>query len=437
MAKIDSTVSVSAAAGAQNRPAEDEIRHQLQSVLASPSFHGSKRCQKFLEYVCEKSLAGETQALKERVIATEVYGRAPASDLGEDTIVRVGAREVRKRLAQYYVSSEGAASQVRIELPPGAYAPEFRLGRPESVDGAGERAPARKRGGWRLAAGITVAAVVIAAGAASHWMVGKNPNERAFDEFWQPVMQTQGPLLVAVAHPLVYHPSLRAMKLNEQRHPDWPVSEQKPIEVNPKGLDGSDMVPVFNQYVGFGDLVAASDVAVLLAKRDKPVRVRMASEIEFADLRQTPTLLIGAITNRWSMEMEKPWRFQFARNADFLNMIVDTYQAEPNRREWTIPAKQDGSSPEDYMLLCRVHSPLTGAPLLLAAGLKQFGTEAAGALLSDPERFGAILRRLPSGWETKDLQLVLHSRVIGNSATQPELVAWHVWAPSNPVSSKK
>ena len=45
---------------------------------------------------------------------------------GEDTIVRVGAREVRKRLAQYYVTSEGSASSILIELPPGSYAPEFR-----------------------------------------------------------------------------------------------------------------------------------------------------------------------------------------------------------------------------------------------------------------------------------------------------------------------
>ena len=82
-------------------PQPDEIRRQLQQILASPVFHGSKRCQQFLEYVCVKSLAGEAGALKERTVAVEVFGRPPHIDLGEDTIVRVGAREVRKRLAQY------------------------------------------------------------------------------------------------------------------------------------------------------------------------------------------------------------------------------------------------------------------------------------------------------------------------------------------------
>ena len=109
-----------------HEPNPEEIRRQLRTVLASPVFHGSRRCQQFLEFVCEKSLAGEGKTIKERTIAIDVFGRSPQTDLGDDTIVRVGAREVRKRLAQYYVTPEGAAAEVRIELPSGSYAPEFR-----------------------------------------------------------------------------------------------------------------------------------------------------------------------------------------------------------------------------------------------------------------------------------------------------------------------
>ena len=62
-------------------PTEAAIRRQLQSILTSPVFHGSRRCQQFLTCVCEKSLAGEAAALKERTIAIEVFGRQPESDL--------------------------------------------------------------------------------------------------------------------------------------------------------------------------------------------------------------------------------------------------------------------------------------------------------------------------------------------------------------------
>src|ERR1700753_1913684 len=84
-------------------PSHEEIRGQLRLILRSSSCRGSRRCQQFLEYACEKALKGDIGALKERAIAVQVFGRRPETTLGDDTIVRVGAREVRKRLAQFYV----------------------------------------------------------------------------------------------------------------------------------------------------------------------------------------------------------------------------------------------------------------------------------------------------------------------------------------------
>src|ERR1043165_7490091 len=117
MSKTVSRGRDSGAVSERNTPNPEEVRRQLQNILASPAFHGSKRCQQFLEYVCEKFLEGQPGALKERTIAVEVFGRHPDSDLAEDTIVRVGAREVRKRLAQYYVTADGMAAEIRLDLP--------------------------------------------------------------------------------------------------------------------------------------------------------------------------------------------------------------------------------------------------------------------------------------------------------------------------------
>jgi len=65
--------------------------------------------------------------------------------------------------------------------------------------------------------------------------------------------------------------------------------------------------------------------------------------------------------------------------------------------------------------------------LFVAAGVKQFGTEAAGRLLSDAGQLNAILEKLPAGWENRNLQLVLQVKVIGNTPGQPSIVATHVW----------
>jgi hypothetical protein len=427
--------------GATNRdhqPKPEEIKRQLASILASPVFHGSKRCQQFLEYVCERALQGDSGALKERTIAVEVFGRQPHIDLGEDTIVRVGAREVRKRLAQYYVTPEGVAAEIRIDLPSGSYAPDFRyptaplekeaspaLEKPAATSLA-EAAPRRPRSRrlWLIGA----FAVVCVAAAAIWRLAAPNPTAGAFQRFWEPVFRSADPLLIAIAHPIVYHPSTHALRLSEQNQPPQDIPFQRPIQVPPKELNGNDLIPVFNQYVGYGDTVAANEVTAMLARNSRAVRLRMASGIEFADLRKAHTLLIGAVTNRWTMELQQAWRYRLNWTPGARAFIVDT-QANPAGKEgqWSVVAKDDGSAPDDYILICRVHSTYTGGLIMVAAGLKQFGTEAGGRLLADPEQLGVILRKLPVGWENRNLQLILHARVIGNTPALPDVVASAVW----------
>ena len=429
-------------------PQPDEIRRQLQQILVSPVFHGSKRCQQFLEYVCMKSLAGEAGALKERTVAVEVFGRPPHIDLGEDTIVRVGAREVRKRLAQYYVTPEGAHSEIRIDLPSGSYAPEFRyVAVPAERDAAPvvpatpapvvapaspielpAIAPAPSTGKshtWMLWGGVVGTLAIIALVVAR--LLAPGPNADAFLRFWDPVFRSREPLLIAMAHPIVYHPSARALKLSEKNLPAQEIPMQRPIQVAPKDLDATDLVTVQNQYVGFGDMIAANEVTAMLGRKSRPVKVRLASTLEFADLRNVQTLLIGAVTNRWTMEMQQTWRFRFSWTPGTRTVIVDTQAPPESGRQWSIVAQDDGSAPEDYILVCRVRSQSTGGWLMVGAGLKQFGTEAAGRLLADPEQLGAILRKLPAGWEAKNLQLVLHAKVIRNTPALPDVVASYVW----------
>ena len=100
------------------------VRHHLKEVTASHAFAGSKRTQDFLHLIVGHALEGEVDSLRERMIGAEMFGRPVDYDTGSDSVVRVKATEVRKRLAQYYLEANRKPA-VRIELPSGSYVPRF------------------------------------------------------------------------------------------------------------------------------------------------------------------------------------------------------------------------------------------------------------------------------------------------------------------------
>jgi TolB-like protein len=105
-------------------PTPDEVRAELERVLASASFAGTSRLSRFLRFVVERSLAGEAERLKEYVIGVEVFDRDERYDPRIDSIVRVEAGRLRAKLDEYYRGA-GARDAVAIRLEKGSYAPEF------------------------------------------------------------------------------------------------------------------------------------------------------------------------------------------------------------------------------------------------------------------------------------------------------------------------
>jgi hypothetical protein len=102
----------------------DAERAELELVLSSKTFGRNNYVGRFLSFVCERYFEGSTSEIKEYSIAVHALGRQPDFDPQSDTIVRVTAHNLRKRLELYY-ASEGADHPVQICLPPGHYVPQF------------------------------------------------------------------------------------------------------------------------------------------------------------------------------------------------------------------------------------------------------------------------------------------------------------------------
>ena len=105
-------------------PEADAVRVQLDRILASPGFANADRLSRFLRFVVERTLDGEGDQLKEYRLGTEVFDRPTDYDPRLDSIVRVEARRLRSKLAEYY-EGPGRADPVLIRVEKGGYAATF------------------------------------------------------------------------------------------------------------------------------------------------------------------------------------------------------------------------------------------------------------------------------------------------------------------------
>lgn len=80
--------------------------------------------QRFIQFVCQKYFEGSASELKEYSIAVAALNRGEAFNPQSDTVVRVTAHALRRRLEQYY-REEGAGHAIHIVLPSGTYCPRF------------------------------------------------------------------------------------------------------------------------------------------------------------------------------------------------------------------------------------------------------------------------------------------------------------------------
>lgn len=143
----------------------EDLKRELEAVLQSPAFQKAPGLAKFLTYICDRHFAGQADRIKEYNIAVEALGRPADFDQKADSIVRVEANRLRKRLREYY-ETQGKDHAVQISIPSGQYAPVFvrrELPEPkEAPPAAAPEAPLRRRWTWTLGLVVLAAAVLVA-----------------------------------------------------------------------------------------------------------------------------------------------------------------------------------------------------------------------------------------------------------------------------------
>jgi hypothetical protein len=113
----------------ENQAVTDEERDEIKAILDSGILRKAPNLQRFLEYVAEQYFAGTSDQIKEYHIAVQAFRRPEHFDPQSDTIVRVTAHALRKKLEQYY-ATEGADHPIQVQLPAGKYVLTFERKHP-------------------------------------------------------------------------------------------------------------------------------------------------------------------------------------------------------------------------------------------------------------------------------------------------------------------
>ena len=388
------------------------IREQLERMLSNPLFRHSKRYPHLFRTVVEQALERNTDLLKERFLGVHVFGRDAGYDTNLDPIVRTTAGEIRRRIAQYY-HEEGHEAEIRIELLPGSYIPEFRWPSGKAVTGAAPAAPAVKPAGpiavvekrpRRLVVGSRVALGLAVVLLAILLYLKPWAAKPALDRFWTPVIETPSPVLLCVG-------------------PPYPGAVPKDLQ--PKSLGEYLMSEV--QHVALADATTLARVAGLLQTKGKPFRIRAQGSTDLADLRDGPVVLIGAFNNDWTIRLTGQLRYTFEGPAGAGTFWIQD-RKNPGQRPWTLDMfRRSVELTDDYAIVSRVLDATTGRLVVVAGGIANYGTLAAGEFLTDPRLMEEVAARAPRNWDRKNLQVVLETRLIEGSAGRPRIVATDFW----------
>jgi hypothetical protein len=406
------------------------IREHVGEIVASPAFIGSRRGQEFLKHIIEKALSGQFEDLKERTLGVELFGRPPAYDTTEDAVVRVTACDVRKRLTHFY-AEPGSGSEVRIDLPPGSYIPEFHrstheISDVETVPPAGPKAPGRKRV-WRP---ILYRILLATAVAAFFWLV--TSSGVSVSHVAKPILPWSGILQRDKAVQLVLSdPDIAAVQnildtnlslsdyANHRYLPDSGISPE--VQRAFRGYRGANVASV--------DTMIALNISDIGRTASPHMKIHTARSMNLSDLKVDDNfILLGSPrSNPWARLFEDQLDFVFEYDQAGKQEIIRNRRPGRNEPAAYIPTARGFGTGNAYGIIGFVGNPGQAGEALLLAGSNAEATEAAGRLATNLALLASTLKSCgvdPRG-APRHFEVLLQVTTMAGSANTFDVVACH------------
>jgi hypothetical protein len=409
----------------------DELRApvggELERILSSEYFRNSKQADRLLRYLVANSLDEHDEHLRERVIGEKVFGRQPKYDSNSDSIVRVWANHLRKRLAQYY-QAEGQSSSVRLEIRPGSYRVEFHpvvreTPAPVSLE------PVEPPRSPRVPALPLVCGLAGALAMACGWLIFQNVELRnqvrepraqpPLNLLWTRMFaRNQGTeIVLADSNLSLFQDLLRK-----------PISLQEYIQHNYL-LMGTGTTPsllMTRRYTSTADVDVLRRTLLLAGADSNRLEVTFARDFAPDDLKKRNVILVGSKrANPWVEPFEGRMNFRFDYNVSGTGVIVNTHPRPGEEAGYFVPSPLEDNIQSYGLLAFQPNLARTGN-VLIVAGLGMQGTLAAGELATSPELFKQVVDivGVRAHGELPYFEVVLKAEMMGSTVHGFKIVAW-------------
>jgi hypothetical protein len=387
----------------------DEVRSELEAICGSSTFRRAKRLQRFLRYICDRTLNGEAAQINEYLIGSEVFDRATNYSPHEDSVVRRQAYSLRQKLDEYY-SHEGKRDSIRIEVPVGHYVPVFSRhlaaasdGEPQALSPASP--PSRPRQLAQYALAVAGLLVVFWTGRLS---VGNAPDSPgritpppAVSEIWGPWFESETAPVVCFSNPMTTVIKHFDALLPPGAQPPRVLAEG---EFDRLFRDYFNLHPEGFLYVypsiaqgKMGEAVAAVHMASLFARYSHGVLTTQSRFLSWEDFTKSNIILLGHNeANQWLDPILQKFPLRLApTRGEEPRRILNTKPRDGEPTEFRIDYAEDGKdSTYEYALVSMLPGLDQRHHLALICGLNTQATQFGSEFLTDPDTLAELVQML-------------------------------------------
>jgi hypothetical protein len=249
-----------------------------------------------LQYLAEKTLAGEADRMKEYTIGIEAFGKPSSYDPKQDSIVRLQVSRLRQKLATYY-QTEGASDAMVVGVPKGAFKLTFEPAEAAPAADAVHEAPEPRGKQVRILAGA-LTLVTLWALAATVGLVRMTPAHPPVERWtpemealWAPLLDSKRPLVVCLGTPLFVRLPIGFFRDPRTNDAQEAASSERVAAVR-KASGGQEGL-LLNPFTGTGEAAAAFLIAKQLAARRPDMMLTRSSILSWQQIADDDLVFLG------------------------------------------------------------------------------------------------------------------------------------------------